>query len=42
MRVTGTADVTITGGRVVWENGKFNSKPGSGRYYPREPFGYAF
>lgn len=42
MKVTGVADVTVTGGRVVWEDGKFNSTPGSGRYVSREPFGYTF
>jgi hypothetical protein len=42
MFVTGTAEVTISRGRVVWSDGKLHTTPGAGRYIPRAPFAAAF
>lgn len=41
MKVKGKADITISNGKVVWENGKLNVD-NSGRFISRKPFGYAF
>lgn len=42
MEVHGVADVTISGGRVVWEEGELQTENGWGRVVPREPWGYAY
>lgn len=42
MQVTGVADVTISRGRVVWENGVLSTQKGSGKFIPRPCFGFAF
>nr|CAB3474573.1 unnamed protein product [Digitaria exilis] len=38
----GMVEVTISRGRVVWEDGILNIAPGSGRYVRMQPFGYVF
>lgn len=38
----GKVEVTISRGRVVWENGQLNVAPGSGKYIEMPPFGYLF
>ncbi|KAG1365509.1 hypothetical protein COCNU_12G005090 [Cocos nucifera] len=38
----GEVEVTISGGRVAWENNKLNIMPGSGRYIRMPPYGYLF
>ena len=38
----GKVEVTIAGGRVVWENGQLKVVPGSGNYVEMPPFGYLF
>ncbi|KAL6966628.1 dihydropyrimidinase [Sarracenia purpurea var. burkii] len=38
----GKVEVTIAGGRIVWENGHLNVAPGSGKYVEMPPFGYLF
>ncbi|XP_008788489.2 dihydropyrimidinase [Phoenix dactylifera] len=38
----GKVEVTISGGRIVWEDGTLNIVPGSGRYVRMEPYGYLF
>ncbi|CAL4973527.1 unnamed protein product [Urochloa decumbens] len=38
----GLVEVTISRGRVVWEDGKLNITPGTGRYVKLPPFGYVF
>ncbi|KAG5517343.1 hypothetical protein RHGRI_037931 [Rhododendron griersonianum] len=38
----GKVEVTISKGRVVWENGQLNVAPGSGKYIEMPPFGYLF
>eukprot|EP00250_Pteridium_aquilinum_P032946 c498_g1_i1 orf=145-1728(+) len=38
----GKVEMTISRGRVVWENGKLNVSPGSGRYISMPPFSYLF
>ncbi|KAL5219782.1 hypothetical protein ABZP36_024495 [Zizania latifolia] len=38
----GMVEVTISRGRVVWEDGILNIVPGSGRYIRTPPFGYLF
>jgi dihydropyrimidinase len=38
----GMVEVTISRGRVVWEDGVLNLAPGSGRYVRMLPFGYIF
>eukprot|EP01114_Cavostelium_apophysatum_P017245 TRINITY_DN5077_c0_g1_i4.p1 TRINITY_DN5077_c0_g1~~TRINITY_DN5077_c0_g1_i4.p1 ORF type:complete len:502 (-),score=96.38 TRINITY_DN5077_c0_g1_i4:58-1563(-) len=42
MEVHGVAEVTISRGVVVWENGKLSTKKGHGKFIPRQPFGFAF
>jgi len=38
----GKVEVTISRGRVVWENGQLNVAPGTGKYIEMPPFGYLF
>ncbi|OAY57936.1 dihydropyrimidinase [Manihot esculenta] len=38
----GKVEVTIAGGRVVWENGELKVVPGSGKYIKMPPFSYLF
>ncbi|PUZ54220.1 hypothetical protein GQ55_5G113200 [Panicum hallii var. hallii] len=38
----GMVEVTISRGRVVWEDGVLNIAPGSGTYVRMPPFGYIF
>ncbi|CAO1944693.1 unnamed protein product [Urochloa humidicola] len=38
----GVVEVTISRGRVVWEDGKLSITPGTGRYIRLPPFGYVF
>lgn len=38
----GVIEVTIAGGRVVWENGQLKVTPGSGKYVEMPPFGHLF
>jgi len=38
----GKIEVTIAGGRVVWENDEVKVTPGSGRYIQMPPFSYLF
>ena len=42
MTVHGVADVTIAGGKVVWEDGELHTENGWGRILQRSPFGYAY
>jgi len=42
MEVHGIATVTISRGKVVWENGKMLTQKGSGKYVPRATFGPIF
>ena len=42
MEVTGIADVTISRGAVVWEDGKLHTKSGHGKYIPRPCWGEVF
>lgn len=37
--IHGKVVVTISRGRVVWEGGKLDVAPGSGRFVPMEPWG---
>jgi dihydropyrimidinase len=37
MKVHGNADVTISNGKVIWENGELNVEAGSGRFIPVKP-----
>mmetsp|Transcript_26313 Transcript_26313/g.36632 ORF Transcript_26313/g.36632 Transcript_26313/m.36632 type:complete len:498 (+) Transcript_26313:655-2148(+) len=39
MEVSGIADVTISRGRIVWQNGSLQTEQGWGRYVPRPCFG---
>ncbi|XP_052185521.1 dihydropyrimidinase isoform X2 [Diospyros lotus] len=41
-RGKGRVEVTIAGGRIVWENGRLEVAPGSGKYIEMPPFGYIF
>lgn len=41
-RGKGKIEVTIAGGRVVWENGELKAVPGSGKYIEMPPFSYLF
>jgi len=38
----GKIEVTIAGGRVVWENNELKVAPGTGRYIKMSPFSYLF
>ncbi|KAJ8446839.1 hypothetical protein Cgig2_016149 [Carnegiea gigantea] len=38
----GKVEVTIAGGRIVWENGLLKAVPGSGKYVEMAPFSYVF
>lgn len=38
MECHGVPLVTISGGRVVYENGHVLAEPGTGRFIPRKPF----
>ena len=42
MKVKGVAETTISGGRVVYSDGKVHSKPGSGKYIGRETNGFVY
>ncbi|KAL6202701.1 hypothetical protein ACLB2K_026406 [Fragaria x ananassa] len=41
-RGKGKVEVTIAGGRVVWQNEELNIVPGSGKYIEMPPFSYLF
>ncbi|WVY95206.1 hypothetical protein V8G54_034294 [Vigna mungo] len=41
-RGKGKIEVTIAGGRVVWENNELKVAPGTGRYIKMSPFSYLF
>ncbi|KAF9665763.1 hypothetical protein SADUNF_Sadunf16G0157600 [Salix dunnii] len=41
-RGKGKVEVTIAGGRVVWENNELKVVPGSGKYIKMAPFSYLF
>ncbi|RDY08648.1 Dihydropyrimidinase, partial [Mucuna pruriens] len=41
-RGKGKIEVTIAGGRVVWENNELKVAPGTGRYIQMSPFSYLF
>lgn len=41
-RGKGSVEVTIAGGRIVWQNNELNVVPGSGKYIEMPPFGYLF
>ncbi|PON75721.1 Hydantoinase/dihydropyrimidinase [Parasponia andersonii] len=41
-RVKGKVEVTIAGGRIVWQNDELKVVPGSGKYTEMPPFGYLF
>lgn len=38
----GKVEVTIAGGRIVWENEELNVVPGSGKYISMPPFNYLY
>ncbi|KAL6009821.1 dihydropyrimidinase [Asimina triloba] len=38
----GKVEVTISRGRVVWDNGELNIQPGTGRYINMAPYSYLF
>ncbi|CAH1412660.1 unnamed protein product [Lactuca virosa] len=38
----GKVEVTISGGRIVWENEELNVVPGSGNYISKPPFNYLY
>lgn len=38
----GKVEVTIAGGRIVWENEELKVVPGSGKYIEMPPFSYLF
>eukprot|EP00937_MAST-01D_sp_MAST-1D-sp2_P006799 g6799.t1 len=42
MTFYGVNDYTISGGRIVWEDGQLATENGWGRIVGREPFGYAY
>lgn len=35
-------EVTIAGGRIVWENDQLKAVPGTGKYIKMVPFNYLF
>ncbi|GMP91483.1 hypothetical protein CsSME_00042165 [Camellia sinensis var. sinensis] len=41
-RGKGKVEVTIAGGRIVWENGQLKVAPGEGKYVEMQPFSYLF
>ncbi|KAB1227520.1 Dihydropyrimidinase [Morella rubra] len=41
-RGKGKVEVTIAGGRIVWENDELKVAPGSGKYVEMQPFSYLF
>lgn len=41
-RGKGEVEVTIAGGRIVWQSGELKVAPGSGRYVEMLPFSYLF
>lgn len=38
----GKVEVTIAGGRIVWENEELNVSSGSGKYISMPPFNYLY
>ncbi|KAL7202719.1 hypothetical protein ACSBR1_034233 [Camellia fascicularis] len=42
IRGKGKVEVTIAGGRIVWENGQLKVAPGEGKYVEMQPFSYLF
>ena len=42
MKVKGLTQTTISGGRIVFEDGVLKSQPGSGKFVPRENYGFAY
>ena len=40
MEVTGIPSITISRGRIVWENGELKTERGTGKYINRPPFPY--
>ncbi|KAI8004370.1 Dihydropyrimidinase [Camellia lanceoleosa] len=38
----GKVEVTIAGGRIVWENGQLKVAPNDGKYVEMQPFSYLF
>jgi dihydropyrimidinase len=38
----GKIEVTIAGGRVVWENNELKVAPGTGKYIEMPPYSYLF
>eukprot|EP00760_Papus_ankaliazontas_P010590 PhM_4_TR14361/c0_g1_i1/m.105285/K01464/DPYS, dht, hydA; dihydropyrimidinase len=42
MQVHGASDVTISQGKIVWQKGELSVVKGSGKFIPRQPFGYPF
>ncbi|TXG73458.1 hypothetical protein EZV62_002037 [Acer yangbiense] len=42
MKGKGKVEVTIAGGRIVWENDQLKVVPGSGKYIEMPPFSYLF
>lgn len=38
----GKVEVTIAGGRIVWENEELKVVPGSGKYISMPPFNYLY
>uniref|UniRef100_A0A803KMF1 dihydropyrimidinase n=1 Tax=Chenopodium quinoa TaxID=63459 RepID=A0A803KMF1_CHEQI len=38
----GKVEVTIAGGKIVWQNGELKAFPGSGKYVEMRPFSYVF
>lgn len=38
----GKVEVTISGGRIVWQNDELKVVPGSGKYIEMLPFSYLF
>ncbi|CAM9003909.1 unnamed protein product [Rhodiola kirilowii] len=38
----GKVEVTIAGGKIVWQNGQLKVAPGTGKYIKMQPFGYVY